>query len=55
MGMDTVELIMKIEDRFQISIPDSEAEKMVTVNDFYLDVARLLTQTQKIYQGCRIL
>jgi acyl carrier protein len=32
-SLDIVELIMDIEDKFEIEIPDSEAEKMVTVSD----------------------
>jgi acyl carrier protein len=32
-SLDIVELIMDIEDKFEIEIPDSDAEKMVTVSD----------------------
>ncbi len=32
-SLDTVELIMSLEDKFDISIPDEEAEKMKTVGD----------------------
>lgn len=31
MGLDTVELVMQVEKTFAITIPDHEAEKMVTV------------------------
>ncbi len=34
MGLDSVELLMDVEDHFEITITDSEAEKIVTVNDF---------------------
>ncbi len=33
MGLDTVELIVKIEDHFMLPIPDQVAEKFVTVRD----------------------
>ena len=32
-SLDTVELIMAIEEEFDIEIPDSDAEKVVTVGD----------------------
>lgn len=32
-SLDTVELIMSLEDSYDISIPDEEAEKMKTVGD----------------------
>ncbi len=32
-SLDAVEIIMAIEDEFEITIPDDEAEKMRTVND----------------------
>jgi acyl carrier protein len=31
MGLDTVEFVMQVEKTFAITIPDHEAEKMVTV------------------------
>ena len=32
-SLDTVELVMEIEDSFKVSIPDEDAAKMQTVND----------------------
>jgi acyl carrier protein len=35
MGMDTVEMVMAIEETFDITIPNEQAEKIVTVGDAY--------------------
>ena len=32
-SLDTVELIMELEEEFSLEIPDEEAEKMATVGD----------------------
>lgn len=32
-SLDIVELVMALEEEFDIEIPDSDAEKVVTVND----------------------
>ena len=32
-SLDTVELVMALEEEFGIEIPDEDAEKMVTVNE----------------------
>jgi acyl carrier protein len=35
MGLDTVELVMAVEEEFELEIPDAAAEKMVTVGDMH--------------------
>lgn len=35
-SLDTVELVMALEEEFGIEIPDEEAEKIATVNDAIL-------------------
>lgn len=32
-SLDTVELVMELEDEFELTIPDEEAEKLKTVGD----------------------
>jgi len=34
-SLDIVELVMELEDRFNIEIPDSETEKLFTVGDVF--------------------
>lgn len=46
MGLDTVELVMDIEKAFNISIPDPQAETMVTVGDFHRVVCSHLKKEQ---------
>jgi acyl carrier protein len=41
MGLDTVELVMQVEKTFAITIPDHEAEKMLTVGDMHDYVMRV--------------
>jgi len=35
MGLDSMEILMKVEDTFDIKIPDREAEQILTVGDFH--------------------
>ena len=35
MGLDTVELVIRIEEAFDLVIPDDRAEKIVTIGDAY--------------------
>lgn len=47
MGLESVELLMSIEDYFSIKIPDAEAEQIHTVQDFTDCVAKHLQVTQQ--------
>lgn len=38
MGLDSVEILMNVEKTFNINIPDQEAEKIITVEDFHNSV-----------------
>ncbi|MBC7807654.1 MAG: hypothetical protein H7145_16090 [Akkermansiaceae bacterium] len=61
MGMDTVELIMATEERFDIEIVDADAERIVTVGDLYeflcgrLDSSALRRpcETQRVFHRIR--
>jgi acyl carrier protein len=35
MGLDTVELVLAVEEEFELEIPDAAAEKMFTVGDMH--------------------
>ena len=43
MGLDSLEILMKVEDTFGIKIPDREAEQILTVGDFHNAVWRHLS------------
>jgi len=43
MGMDSIEILMKVEDTFCIKVPDREAERILTVGDFHDAVWRHLS------------
>nr|WP_314399654.1 acyl carrier protein [uncultured Campylobacter sp.] len=32
-SLDVVELVMALEETFEVEIPDSDAEKLITIND----------------------
>ena len=44
MGLDTVELVMAVEQEFAIEIPNAEAGKMERVGDMHAFVVRTLRQ-----------
>ncbi|GIK16640.1 MAG: acyl carrier protein [Planctomycetota bacterium] len=41
-SLDTVELVMELEDEFDTSIPDEEAEKIKTVGDAVVYVEKMI-------------
>lgn len=45
MGLDTVELVMAVEEEFGIEIPNEDAEKMTTVGQVYTYVRNRLSKT----------
>ncbi|WP_208025607.1 acyl carrier protein [Niastella caeni] len=48
MGLDTVELVVNVEKAFGITIPDREAEKIITVGDFHAVVWRYVQGRQSM-------
>lgn len=55
MGLDSVELIMAIEDEFSIQSPGSEAEKIDTVGDMCNVVWKIVEIRQRENAGSEIL
>ena len=47
MGLDTVELVMAVEEEFGITISDEEAQDIRTVGDMYQCVLRKVIGTQR--------
>ena len=41
-SLDMVEIAMKAEEEFRLTVPDDEAEKIVTVDDLCAAIAKLL-------------
>jgi acyl carrier protein len=44
MGLDTVELVLAVEDYFEITIPDAVAQTLFTVGDLHAFVVAELTR-----------
>lgn len=51
MGMDSIEILMKVENTFGVKIPDREAEQILTVGDFYDAIWKHLSG--KISERCK--
>jgi hypothetical protein len=47
MGLDTVELLMAVEDTFGIEIPNAEADTIVTVDDLFRAVLAHLPSSDR--------
>jgi acyl carrier protein len=45
-SLDMVEIAMKSEEEFNLTLPDDEAEKIVTVDDLYEAVGNLLSRAR---------
>jgi acyl carrier protein len=45
-SLDMVEIALKAEEAFNLTLPDEEAEKIVTVEDLYEAVGKLLGRAQ---------
>ena len=44
MGLETVELVMDVEDVFEIKIPDEDAQHVLTVGDLHQLCVRLIVE-----------
>lgn len=51
MGLESVELLMAIERRFQVEIPDSEAVTMMTVGEVHLWLCKTLGEREPSLAG----
>ncbi|MDO5046608.1 MULTISPECIES: acyl carrier protein [Campylobacter] len=40
-SLDVVELVMALEEKFEVEIPDSEAEKLISINDVVTYIEKL--------------
>lgn len=60
MGLDSIEILMKVEETFSIKITDREAQQIITVGDFHSAVWRHVTdkhsekcQSQRLFYKLR--
>lgn len=56
MGLDSVELVMAIEEEFGLDIPDRDAEKMITVGERLVRVfvRQLNVRPEEVIMGASI-
>lgn len=47
MGLDSIELLVEVETEFKISIPDIEAEEIITVGDFYQAILKKMPSKKR--------
>lgn len=40
-SLDVVELVMALEEKFEVEIPDGEAEKLISINDVVTYIEKL--------------
>ena len=40
-SLDVVELVMALEEKFEVEIPDGDAEKLITINDVVSYIEKL--------------
>ena len=50
-SLDAVELIMALEEKFGIEIPDADAEAMLTVNDAIMYIENKINKPQDIEEN----
>lgn len=57
MGLDSVELLIEIENEFQIEISNIEAENIITIGDFHKTISQKIdltkTTEEAIFQKLR--
>jgi len=51
-SLDMVEISMKAEEEFGFTLPDDEAERIVTVDDLYAEVEKLLGRASRRSTQC---
>ncbi len=50
-SMESIQLLMAVEEKFSVEISDEEAEKLATVADLLLCLEEKLTDAQRPHRG----